>query len=194
MYVYVTAIATACLGLSLLSSTCLSFLLFALLTSAVVVMSIGIVVWIHIKLSSRHLATVGAEQTLKDIENFRVTLMVSPLTVPPFITRQFQRDYDANPNTKTPQAHFTQVFGRTVDSLLQQLLDFIVRDYFLVYLREYAYNWEALGENIREDLWGAIEILHERLARVDHAKLIACDIVSKVTSHFEKIREAKACV
>lgn len=46
----------------------------------------------------------------------------------------------------------------------------------------------------REDLWGAIEILHERFSRVDHAKLIACDIVSKITSHFEKIREAKTAV
>jgi sorting nexin-25 len=48
--------------------------------------------------------------------------------------------------------------------------------------------------DFREDLWGAIDILHERFSRVDHAKLIACDIVSKVTSHFEKIREAKTVV
>ncbi|EFA01504.2 Sorting nexin-25-like Protein [Tribolium castaneum] len=125
------------------------------------------------------MATVGAEHTLKDIENFRITLM---------------RDYESTNTGKTPQAHFNQIFGRTVDSLLQQLLDFIVRDYILVYLKEYAYNWETLGENIREDFWGAIEILHERFSRVDYAKLIACDIVSKITAHFEKIREAKTAV
>jgi sorting nexin-25 len=179
MYVYVTGIAVACLGLSLLYSTCLSYLLFVLLTIGLVLSSVAVVVWVHIKLSSRHVATVGAEHTLKDIENFRISLM---------------REYEASISVKTPQAHFSQIFGRTVDSLLQQLLDFIVRDYISVYLKEYAYNWEALGENIREDLWGAIDILHERFSRVDHAKLIACDIVSKVTSHFEKIREAKTVV
>lgn len=90
--------------------------------------------------------------------------------------------------------NYNTIFGRTVDSLLQQLLDFIVRDYILVYLKEYAYNWESLGENIKEDLWSAIEILHSKLARIDQAKLIAIDIVIKITNHFEKIREAKAMV
>ncbi|XP_044253925.1 sorting nexin-25 isoform X2 [Tribolium madens] len=176
MYVYVTF---ACLGVSLIFSTCLSYFLFTLLTLGVILSSLGIVIWVHVKLSSRHMATVGAEHTLKDIENFRISLM---------------RDFESSNTTKTPQAHFNQIFGRTVDSLLQQLLDFIVRDYILVYLKEYAYNWETLGENIREDLWGAIEILHDRFSRVDHAKLIACDIVSKITNHFEKIREAKSAV
>jgi hypothetical protein len=134
MYVYVTGIAVACLGLSLLYSTCLSYLLFVLLTIGLVLSSVAVVVWVHIKLSSRHVATVGAEHTLKDIENFRISLM---------------REYEASISVKTPQAHFSQIFGRTVDSLLQQLLDFIVRDYISVYLKEYAYNWEALGENIR---------------------------------------------
>lgn len=42
----------------------------------------------------------------------------------------------------------------------------------------------------REDLWGAIQILHERLSRIDQAKLIACDLVTHITNHFEVIREA----
>lgn len=79
MYVYVTGIAVACLGLSLLYSTCLSYLLFVLLTIGLVLSSVAVVVWVHIKLSSRHVATVGAEHTLKDIENFRISLMVSRL-------------------------------------------------------------------------------------------------------------------
>jgi hypothetical protein len=61
MYVYVTGIAVACLGLSLLYSTCLSYLLFVLLTIGLVLLSVAVVVWVHIKLSSRHVATVGAE-------------------------------------------------------------------------------------------------------------------------------------
>lgn len=43
-------------------------------------------------------------------------------------------------------------------------------------------------------MWGAVGTIHEKLSRVDHAKLIAVDIVSKITQHFEKIREAKLLV
>lgn len=45
-----------------------------------------------------------------------------------------------------------------------------------------------------DDLWGAVSTLHEKLSRVDQAKLIAGEIVFKITNHFEKIREAKALV
>lgn len=44
----------------------------------------------------------------------------------------------------------------------------------------------------RDDLWGAVSTLHEKLSRVDQAKLIAGDVVFKITNHFEKIREAKS--
>lgn len=40
-------------------------------------------------------------------------------------------------------------------------------------------------------MWGAVKNLRDKLLRVDHSKLIACDIVNVITSHFEKIREAK---
>lgn len=43
-------------------------------------------------------------------------------------------------------------------------------------------------------MWGAIEILHDRFSRIDHAKLIACDVVLKITNHFERIRDAKSLV
>lgn len=43
-------------------------------------------------------------------------------------------------------------------------------------------------------MWGAISTLHEKLSRVDQAKLIAGDIVFKIANHFEKIRESKALV
>lgn len=43
-------------------------------------------------------------------------------------------------------------------------------------------------KNFREDLWAAVQILHDRLLRIDHAKVIACDMVTKITNHFEKVR------
>jgi len=41
------------------------------------------------------------------------------------------------------------VFGRTVDSLLQQLLDFVIRDYIAAYLKDYAYDLTNLKLNIK---------------------------------------------
>lgn len=46
----------------------------------------------------------------------------------------------------------------------------------------------------REDIWGAVQILHDRLVRMDHAKVIACDMVTKITNHFEKVRFATVLV
>lgn len=40
-------------------------------------------------------------------------------------------------------------------------------------------------------MWGAIQVLQERMSRIDHAKLIACDLVTEITSHFEVIRESQ---
>lgn len=45
---------------------------------------------------------------------------------------------------------------------------------------------------MKQDIWGAIQSLHDRLSRVDHTKLVVCDIVNKLTFHFEKIRMAQA--
>ena len=47
---------------------------------------------------------------------------------------------------------------------------------------------------VREDMWGAVQLLHERLSRVDYAKMIAADMVTKVTNHFEKVRESRTAV
>ncbi|KAL1509137.1 hypothetical protein ABEB36_003923 [Hypothenemus hampei] len=101
------------------------------------------------------------------------------------------RDYESHTSTKNQEVVLPTVFGRTVDSLLQQLLDFVIRDYIMAYLKEYCYDLEYLSVNIKEDLWGAIKNLHEKFLRVDHAKLIACDVINVITLHFEKIREAK---
>ncbi|KAI4462490.1 sorting nexin [Holotrichia oblita] len=121
---------------------------------------------------------MGIERVQQELEVFRNNLM---------------HDYDLL-KTKSPQNHLPVIFGRTLDSLLQQLLDYLIRDYIFYYFKKYAYKPELSRESIKEDLWGAIEILHERFSRVDHAKLMACDVVLKITNHFERIREAKILV
>ncbi|XP_050079710.1 sorting nexin-25 [Anopheles maculipalpis] len=80
------------------------------------------------------------------------------------------------------------VFGRTVDGLLQQIIDNTMRDLVGPALETVVANPRRIVELLREDIWLGIEKLHERAARIDAPKLIACDFVQKVTLHLQKIR------
>ncbi|XP_060532015.1 sorting nexin-25 [Cylas formicarius] len=173
---YVVGSIFLSLAVYVVAPTTLTFLLlFVFLLIGAVLGSLS-ALWINIMLSPPHKTIVGAEHNMKQCDNFRNKLM---------------KDYDSSHSPKNLQPNLPQIFGRTVDSLLQQLLDFVIRDYVIVYLRDYAYDLDGLGVGIKEDFWGAIKTLHDKLSRVDHARLIACDVVSVITDHFEKIREAK---
>lgn len=83
------------------------------------------------------------------------------------------------------------VFTRMVDGALQNLLDLGFQDFVGLWLSELAFNSDQIVDNMKQDIWGAIQSLHERLSKVDHTKLVACSIVNKITFHFEKIRIAQ---
>ncbi|KAJ8949688.1 hypothetical protein NQ314_008150 [Rhamnusium bicolor] len=178
--IYAIAFTTVLLGTTVVYPTCLSYLLFLILLVISIILGIFTALWINIMLSLPHKTIVGAEHTLKQAEHFRNRLM---------------KEYDSS-TVKIIPTNIPHIFGRTVDSLLQQLLDFVIRDYILIYLNDYAYKLELLEINIKSvgRFMGAVKALHEKLSRVDHAKLIACDIVSKITNHFERIRESKALI
>nr|XP_033339531.1 sorting nexin-25 isoform X2 [Megalopta genalis] len=89
-------------------------------------------------------------------------------------------------------AKYPLVFTRMVDGALQNLLDLIFQDFIGLWLSELAFNSEQTIDNMKQDLWGAIQSLHSRLSKVDHTKLVVCNIVNKITFHFEKIRIAQA--
>ncbi|XP_018331771.1 sorting nexin-25 isoform X2 [Agrilus planipennis] len=169
------------IGLSALSLTCfplcLSIVCMLVLTACIAILAVYCIVWIHIMLSSPHKTGTGNENIMKELENFRSNLM-----------------HNGSLEIESPQSHLPVIFGRTVDSVLHQLLDYIVRDFILVYLKDYAYKPKPLTDTIKEDLWGSVQILSERISRVDHVKLIACDMVNKITLHFEKIRAGESLV
>lgn len=89
------------------------------------------------------------------------------------------------------QLHLPVVFGRTVDNLLQQLIELILRDFLFIWLKDYAYKPEVVIEIFKENLWEAVQDLYERISRIDADKLIAGDMITKITMHFEKIRIAQ---
>ncbi|XP_056631886.1 sorting nexin-25 [Diorhabda sublineata] len=176
---YMALLLSVLLGITLFCPFCYSFVLFGLFLVISILLGILTAFWLNVTLSLPHKTTVGAEHYLKQAEHFRNTIL---------------KDYESSIASKSICPQLPQIFGKTVDSLLQQLLDFVLRDYILIYIKDYAYETDALENNIKDDLWGAINNLHEKLVSVDETKLIASDIVMKITVHFEKIREAKALV
>lgn len=51
---------------------------------------------------------------------------------------------------------------------------------------------KLVNDIVREDFWNAVEKMHERAKKMDASKIIAVDMVNRVTVHLEKIRIAEA--
>lgn len=49
----------------------------------------------------------------------------------------------------TPEDHLPIILGRTLDGLLQQLVDYILRDFVICYLNQYAYQSDTLTNCIK---------------------------------------------
>ncbi|XP_001354527.3 sorting nexin-25 [Drosophila pseudoobscura] len=84
------------------------------------------------------------------------------------------------------------IFGKTVDLQLQQIIEYVLRDFMLPWLGYVVTNPKLINDVVREDLWNAIQKIHERASKMDPAKIIAVDMVNRVTVHLEKIRIAEA--
>ncbi|XP_068158890.1 sorting nexin-25 [Drosophila tropicalis] len=84
------------------------------------------------------------------------------------------------------------IFDKTVDLQLQQIIEYVLRDFMLPWLGYVVTKPKLINDVIREDLWNAIQKIHERASKMDAAKIIAVDMVNRVTVHLEKIRIAEA--
>jgi len=104
----------------------------------------------------------------------------------------FQKGYEPKSASTRKHTRYPVVFTRLVDGALQNLLDLIFQDFVGFWLNDLAFGSEQLINNMKQDVWGAIQSLHDRLSHVDHTKLVVCSIVNKLTFHFEKIRIAQA--
>ncbi|XP_050300025.1 sorting nexin-25 isoform X2 [Anthonomus grandis grandis] len=177
-----------CLSLSALigfSAICLyiwpvffSIVLFLVWFVVIVLSGLASAIWVHIKLASPLNGIERTKQTLVKAENFHSKIMKQ------YESRVLREEQEREKN-------LPPIFGRTVDVLFQQLLEFVIRDHIAIHLKDLVYNTESIEMSIKKDLWSGIRKLHHRLSRIDHAKLIACDIVTVITHHFEKIREMK---
>lgn len=102
------------------------------------------------------------------------------------------KGYEPRSATSKKHMRYPVIFTRLVDGALQNLLDLVFQDFVGSWLNDLAFGSEQLINNMKQDVWGAIQSLHDRLSHVDHTKLVVCNIVNKLTFHFEKIRIAQA--
>ncbi|XP_067008623.2 sorting nexin-25 isoform X2 [Anabrus simplex] len=82
------------------------------------------------------------------------------------------------------------IYGRTLDDALQQLTDLTLAEVIGNWLKECGMQSDDVMQSMKEDVWKMIQNLQERLAKVDQVKLVAVDMVTRITMHFEQIRLA----
>ncbi|XP_015126178.1 sorting nexin-25 [Diachasma alloeum] len=136
-----------------------------------------VLILVHIALSPEHQTGAGTSKTIVEMDTFRTMLM---------------KGYEPMLSSSRRPNKYPVMFSRPVDGSLQNLLDLAFRDFVGCWLDDLAFCPDQTIDSMKQDIWGAIQSLHERLSRVDHTKLVACSIVNKVAFHFEKIRIAQA--
>ncbi|XP_014481725.1 PREDICTED: sorting nexin-25 [Dinoponera quadriceps] len=151
--------------------------LYVVLTCSCLLVGPLIMILINIALSPRHQTGSGTVRTIAEIDAFHNMLL---------------KGYEPKSATARKHTRYPVVFTRLVDGALQNLLDLVFQDFVGSWLNDLAFGSEQLIDNMKQDVWGAIQSLHDRLSRVDHTKLVVCNIVNKLTFHFEKIRIAQA--
>ncbi|KAL4713545.1 hypothetical protein ACJJTC_007783 [Scirpophaga incertulas] len=154
-------------------------LVFLLSLSLLIVVSFFLLtLWGHVALSSPHQTSLFLiERVEKDMRQLEESL---------------KEDQNNWPHV-TKKCHLPIIFGRTVDSQLQQLIDYILRDFVSRWIKELAHRPDPVFEKFKEHTWGGIQNLYDRLLKVDAEKLLAGEMVMKITQHFERIRIAQSC-
>ncbi|XP_037824621.1 sorting nexin-25 isoform X2 [Lucilia sericata] len=96
------------------------------------------------------------------------------------------------PNPIKNASNLPLIFGKTVDLQIQQIIEYVLRDFMTTWLGHVVTKPKLINDIVREDFWNAIEKMHERAKKIDASKIIAVDMVNRVTVHLEKIRIAEA--
>ncbi|CAK1578206.1 unnamed protein product [Parnassius mnemosyne] len=156
----------------------LSFIYIIFLSAFLVIGIFILTFWGHIALSSPHQASLFlAEKAERESRLLDETI----------------KEEQSSWVNSTRKSHLAVIFGRTVDSQLQLLIDYFIRDFVTRWLKELSHKPEPVIDKFKEHIWGAVQTLYDRLLRVDAEKLLANDMVTKVTQHFERIRIARSC-
>ncbi|CAD0198928.1 unnamed protein product [Chrysodeixis includens] len=179
MYKWIAVcVAPLCLSIVWYFPFIWSIVYLVFLSLLVVIAAFVLTLWGHVSLSSPHQTSLFLlDRVEKDVR---------------FIEESLKEDHTNWPHT-AKKTHLPVIFGRTVDSQLQLLIDYILRDFVARWLKEFSHKPEPVIDKFKEHVWGGVQNLYERLQRVDAEKLLASDMVTKITQHFERIRIARSC-
>ncbi|XP_050362850.1 sorting nexin-25 isoform X6 [Nymphalis io] len=170
--------APICLSLIYYFPFILSLTYIVLLSACCVLGVFVLTLWGHLALSSPH------QTSLFLLDNIEKEARILDTAI---------REEQSNWIYLAKKPHLPVIFGRTVDSQLQLLIDYFLRDFVTRWLKELSYKPEPVIDKFKEHIWSAVQTLYERLLKVDAEKLLANDIVTKITQHFERIRIARSC-
>ncbi|XP_053678595.1 sorting nexin-25-like, partial [Anopheles nili] len=195
---WIGAIAVVLCAVCTYSPVFLYFLLFLLYSLALIALAVVGTMYVHYKVTSRKPAAYTEQgQNLQANVLYNATRLQLFGENAPRLLQSSRPTGGRNASNGsgtagsapgsagTGQLHI--IFGRTVDGLLQQIIDNTMRDLVGPALETVVANPRRIVELLREDIWLGIEKLHERAARIDAPKMIACDFVSKVTAHLRRI-------
>uniref|UniRef100_A0A1B0CG91 Sorting nexin-25 n=2 Tax=Lutzomyia longipalpis TaxID=7200 RepID=A0A1B0CG91_LUTLO len=143
--------------------------LFVLYSATLVILSIAATIYIHCLLSSKSQPQASHLPTNVLYNATRSNIFDSPKPI-------------------KNASSLPVIFGRTVDGLLQQIIEYTIRDFISPWLGHVVRKPKTLMDVVREDLWNAIQKLRDRAVKIDGPKMFAVDMVVRVTVHLEKIR------
>uniref|UniRef100_A0A182U7J3 Sorting nexin-25 n=1 Tax=Anopheles melas TaxID=34690 RepID=A0A182U7J3_9DIPT len=197
---WIGAIAAVLCAVCVYSPIFLYFLLFVLYSLVLIAVAVFGTIYVHYKLTNREPVSYvdqGEDQQANVLYNATRSPLFgngTPGSSPGISRHPGGRSAGGTGGSAagSGQPQLPIIFGRTVDGLLQQIIDNAMRDLVGPALELVVANPRRIVELLREDIWLSIEKLHERAARIDAPKLIACDFVAKVTLHLQKIRRQTA--
>lgn len=132
----------------------------------------------------------------------RIVLQISPKILDNIIdanrinrqTSWIERILDRE-NSKQPFGGCAPIFSRNIDKEINAIIDNALEDFeWLLYLllknekKGSESSIEEVKHLVKRDLWFALSQLNARLSRVEKVRLLANDVVQKVTEHFAQIR------
>ena len=96
-------------------------------------------------------------------------------------------------NAKRPSCTGAPIFSRNIDKEINALIGKALEDFDWLYslLKDQKGSESSIEEVkdlVKRDLWIALSQLNDRLSRVEKVRLLANDVVGKLTEHFAQIR------
>ncbi|XP_070553857.1 sorting nexin-25-like [Ptychodera flava] len=82
------------------------------------------------------------------------------------------------------------VISKNMDEAIKEVFDLVVQHYILTWYKDLCVDPSTFINVIEDDMWESVEKLMHRLAKVDLVKFITKDIVNKLHTHFQDLKQS----